>query len=157
RRVRWCSCILIKVKNCRVAVVAGELIARTVSEIRGESRTGEILVNLPRYTCLRQPFRVSCPDEVSTIDTETVVGNRPGAVAVCAPGAQVAQVTDAARPQIVAIRVGRPHDRAEVGVPDREGIRQSAVVRDIVPCHVVHSDRTLMGRPVVILTLVPGG
>ena len=34
------------------------------------------------------------------------------------------QVADAACPHIIAIRVGRPHDGAEVGVPDREGIRQ---------------------------------
>ncbi len=43
------------------------------------------------------------------------------------PAAQVIHVADAAGPQVTAIRVGRPHDRAVIGVPDREGIRQRVV------------------------------
>ena len=91
------------------------------------------------------------------VDAEAVVGDRPGAVAVGAAAAQVVHVADAAAEQVVAVRIGRCHDRAEVGVADRERIRQSAVIRDIVARHVTHCDGTLLGRPVVILTLVPSG
>jgi hypothetical protein len=95
----------------------------------------------------------SLPDEVRVVDAEAVVSDRPGAQSIGAPDAQVVHVAHAARPQVAAIRVRRLHDRTVVGSHNREGIRQSIVVRDIVARHVRHGDVTLLDRPHVILTL----
>jgi hypothetical protein len=120
-------------------------------------RPGEVLVDLPAHAGRLQYFGKRIEDEVRVVDAEAIVGNRPGAEAVGAPAAQVVHVADAARPQVHAIRIGRPHDGAEVGVPDGEGIRQSIVIGEVIARHVRHGHRTLLDRPVVILTLIPGG
>src|SRR5262249_53502847 len=69
---------------------------------------------------------------------------------------QIAQIPDATRPHVRAIRVCRPHNRAVVGVSDREGIRQSVVVWQVGTSHIRHGYGILRARPAVILAQVPG-
>src|SRR5262245_47740458 len=84
------------------------------------------------------------------------MSNRYAPLTIGAPGAQGVDVADASCPQIIAIRVGRPHDGAEVGISNGEGIGESAMVRNIFARHVGHGNGTLYDRPLVIVTLVPG-
>ena len=100
RRARSGRRVLIEVKHRIVGVVAGEGIAGPVSEIRREGCTGEVLVNLPAHAGRLQHFGEGLPDEVRIVDAEAVVGDRSGAEAVGAAGAQVVHVADAARPQV---------------------------------------------------------
>src|SRR5690242_5782235 len=68
---------------------------------------------------------------------------------------QVGQVADAACPHVIAVWIGRPHDGAEVGISDCEGIGKSTMVRDILAYHVVYGHGTQFDGPFVIETLVP--
>src|SRR5215472_1428049 len=102
--------VLIRIPHRTVAEVADESIDPWVPKIRREGRSGEVLVELPAHAGRLQHFGERLKDEVRMVDAEAVVGDRPGAVPVGAAAAQVVHVADAARKEVVAIRVGGPHD-----------------------------------------------
>src|SRR5262249_16481338 len=100
RGCRGCG-VLITVENGIVGEVTRERIACPVPEIRREGFPGKVLINLPAHSGRLQYFRKRGEGPIRLVLAETVEGGRPGTVAVGAPGPQVAQVADAARPHII--------------------------------------------------------
>jgi len=150
-------CILVEVEQWIVGEIADEAIAQPVSEVRREGLSGKILVDFPANPGGIQHLREGRECPIRVVRAETVGGSRPSAQAVRAARPEIAQIADGARPQIHSIGIRRAHNGAEIRVPDRESIRQSVMVREVLARHIGHGQRTVLVRPVVILAPVPCG
>ncbi len=102
-----------------------------------------ILVHLPGDASRLQPFGVGGPGKA-----RFAVGRDRSA----AGGVRV----DHAAPQVEAVRIGRPQDRAEIIVADGEGIGQRVVERQVAARVIAHGERGLGRHPVVVFRVVPG-
>ena len=94
----------------------------------------DVLVDLPGDAGLLEALRVGRP----VVAGFGVGDDRAAAVAV---------VADPAGPHVVAVRVGRPHQRAVVGVADREGIGQRELERHVAARVVGHRRRRPCSAP----------
>ena len=103
----------------------------------------DVLVDLPRDAVALEPLGVRRP----AVAELGVGDDRAAALTV---------VADPAGPHVVAVRVGRSHQRAVVVVADRERVGQRVLVRQVLASVVGHRLDALVGHPLVVAPAVPG-
>ena len=174
RAARLRVLILQKIQRRGVAEIADEWVIGKAFELCWRETQAHVLIKLPRDACGFEPFRIGQP----VVTLLIIVDHRSARqYAVARAGARHERkrpgrgageglldgvglrtvLADPSGPHIVAIRVGRTHDRAMVVVAHGEGIRQRIVERDIAAFDEGHRLDAAFGfNPVVIVAAVPG-